>query len=189
MIMKSGITEKRLKDKRFKKTEEAILRVFFEAKEYISVKSLAIKIGVARSTIYCHHKTMRDILPDYEKYILKKYSRMVRGLVKNKISIKALYINMLLFILRDKKIFEILLKNRDKVVFEEMILKIEFVVEKEIKLPKNSEKLYRVFVGEMMALIERWGKDGFSEDGMNGVLFDMLSLTRTARTRLAGLLN
>ena len=71
--MKSGITEKRLKDKRFKKTEEAILRVFFETKECISVKSLAIKIGVARSTIYCHHKSIREILPDYEKYILKEF--------------------------------------------------------------------------------------------------------------------
>ena len=187
--MKSGITEKRLKDKRFKKTEEAILRVFFETKDYISIKSLAMKIGVARSTIYGHHRAMREILPDYRRYILKKYERMIRKMInKKETEIKILYINILLFILRDKKIFKVFLKNGDKAIFEEMILKIKPMVETEMGLPKNSEKLYKVFVSEIGTLIEWWGNEGFNEDDMNAVLSDMLSLTKTARTRLAGLL-
>ncbi|MBQ6461381.1 hypothetical protein IJJ36_03050 [Candidatus Saccharibacteria bacterium] len=188
--MKSGITEKRLKDKRFKKTEEAILRVFFETKECISVKSLAIKIGVARSTIYCHHKSIREILPDYEKYILKKYSKMVRQLAhKKEKKSRVLYINILLFVLRNKRIFEILLKHRNKIVFEEMILRIKPMIEGEMGLPENSEKLYKVFASEIAALIEGWGEEDFAEKNMSMVLSDIVFLTKTARTRLVELLD
>ena len=188
--MKSGITEKRLKDKRFKKTEEAMLRVFFETKECISVKSLAIKIGVARSTIYCHHKSIREILPDYEKYILKKYSKMVRQLAhKKETKPKVLYINILLFVLRNKKIFEVLLKYKNKAVFEEMILRIKPMIEREMGLPENSEKLYKVFASEIATLMEEWGKEGFGKKNMDVVLSDMVSLAKTARTRLVRLLD
>lgn len=63
---KFGITEKRLNDKRFKKTEEAILGAFFDKNGYITVMEIAKKVGVTRSTIYGHHRVMREIVKDYK---------------------------------------------------------------------------------------------------------------------------
>ena len=40
-----GLTEKRMQDKRFRKTEEMILKVFFEEDYYVSMQDVAKKIG------------------------------------------------------------------------------------------------------------------------------------------------
>ncbi len=46
-----GITEKKLRNRRFRRTEEAILKVFFEEDIYIGIGKMAKKAGVARSTV------------------------------------------------------------------------------------------------------------------------------------------
>ena len=60
-------------DKRYQKTEEQILRLFFEYGDSISVENMAKIIGVNRSTIYRHHRSMRKIIDDYIQVLINKY--------------------------------------------------------------------------------------------------------------------
>ena len=183
----SGITEKRLANRRFRKTEEAILSVFLSKDIYIGVNEMASKVGVARSTIYHHHRTIREIVPDYEKYILKKFSRVVRKKLKT-IGVREIMMGMLIFIVQNKKIFRLLFKSGDERILNELMMKMKPKIVNKMRLPKNCDKMYSVYTGEIMAIIKKWGADGFSETEMGGVLGDIMNLTETMRNRLSFLL-
>ena len=77
-----GLTEKRMNDRRFRRVEEAILKVVINEDYYIGVGEMAKKIGVARSTVYNHHRAVREIIPDYEKYLLSRYNRIINKILK-----------------------------------------------------------------------------------------------------------
>ena len=72
------ITEKRLKDKRFRDTEEAIVMAFFVLKDKICLKRLIKTAGISRSTLYRHHENINKIVPDYEEYMVSKYKRFIK---------------------------------------------------------------------------------------------------------------
>lgn len=185
-----GLTEKRMANKRFRKTEEAILRVFFEGDYYICVREVAKKVGVARSTIYIHHRAVREILPDYEKYILRKYGRIFRRMMRNKnVRLKNLYLKMLLFIMQEKKIFGMLIKNGRRMALEEMILKMKEKIISHAKLPKNSEKMFKIYISEVMGLVAEWEKSNFAEAKVEELLGDMMYLADTMRNRLGRLMD
>ncbi len=183
-----GLTEKRMANRRFRKTEDAILKVFFEETYFTCMVKIAKKVGVARSTIYSHHRAVKEILPDYEKYVMKKYEKMLRGLLKNKnVGLRMVYFRLLIFILQEKKIFLMLIKNNRSVLISRMILKFEPKILAYAKLPKNSEKIFAVYVGEVMSLIGKWMQEGFPEKGIDEVLNDIMFLTDTIRVRMRGL--
>ena len=92
------ITEKNFRNKRFRKSEEAILEAFFGNKEILSVRVIAKRAKVSRATFYRHHKAAYNIISDYEDYILEKYNRVLSRLVK-KMSLKVIFHQMLMFIL------------------------------------------------------------------------------------------
>lgn len=75
---KVRITEKKLNNKSFRNTEDKILRLFFAKHMLISIKELAMKIGIARSTVYRHHRSLERIIPDYEIFLMQKYRRAMR---------------------------------------------------------------------------------------------------------------
>ena len=186
-----GLTEERMNHKGFRRTEEAILKVFFNGKCCsFCVQEIARKIGVARSTIYSHHRALREILPDYEKYIFKKYKKMLRKTLKDKnVSLKRLYLKMLLFMIQEKKVFEMLIKNERRILVDNMIIAMEEEVIKHARLPKNSKKVFGVYVSEVAGLMEKWGRRGFPDDEIGGLLSEIMYLTDTARIRLAPLLD
>lgn len=182
---RAGITDKRLNNRRFRKTEEAILKVFFEEDNYISLGKMADKVGIARSTIYRHHKTVREIVPDYQKYILRKYRYLMHKIKKGRL--KVMYERMLLFMLQNRQIFEVLLKNGERGVLKSMIVIMEPEIVKYARLPKNYGKVFLVYMNEVVGLIEAWALDGFDEKKMRGLLVDVNYLTDTLRARLKGL--
>ena len=186
--MRVGITDKRLANKRFRKTEEAILRVFFEENIYIGMGELAEKAGVARSTIYHHHKTVRGIVVDYERYILRKYKRtMAKMLRARDTSTRMLYSKTLMFIIQHKQIFLIVIRGGRNEVFDKMMMVIKLTIEDIEKLPKNAVKIIDVYAGEVGVLLKRWGKGGFKENEVGVLLKDILYLTETMRVRLGPL--
>ena len=183
--MKVGITEKRLANKRFRRSEEAILRAFFDGDNYISIDRMAAKAGVARSTVYHHHRAVREIMPDYEKYILCQYRRMIRKVLRNeKVNINMICLKILVFVLSNKWIFEILVKDGDGRVFEKMFLEIRADLERIMRLPKNSGILFAVYKSEIARLMCEWGVRGFGERELEKVKMEMVYLTETARARL-----
>ena len=183
-----GLFEKRMLNRRFKRTEEAILAVFFQEGEEICAGEMAKRVGVARSTIHSHHRSMRDIIPNYERYILRKYRRMIRKMMKNQNArLKFLYFKTIFFIVQDKNVFGLLIKNERRVFIEKMLMEMKEKMINYMKLPKNSEKILKVYISEVTILIEDWGKRGFIEEEIEKLLSEVMFLSDTGKMRLGSL--
>ena len=184
-----GITDKRLHNRRFYKTEEAILKAYFGGGGYINAGQMAMQAGVARSTFYHHHQAVGKIMADYRNYVLGKFGRMVRKLFDKKdLSIKMLYMRTLLFIVHNKKIYKILMMGSDRGVLGRMIFRLKPWLVNKMGLPKNSDKIFLVYTGEVVALLDAWCHDGVPETEMEKLLGEIVYLTETARVRLKMLL-
>ena len=179
---RTGITEKRLNDRRFQKTEDAILAVFFAMRGYVSMSRLAVKVGVARSTIYCHHASIDGILTDYEKYILRKYRRTVRKMMKrDTVQTRVVYRQMALFMLQNRKIFEILIRGGNKAVLTEMVREVIGVTSARMKLPKNHKIGTEIYVSSVVEILWKWGKEGLMSMELTKVLANILYVTDNAK--------
>lgn len=179
---RTGITEKRLNDRRFQKTEDAILAVFFAMRGYVSMSRLAVKVGVARSTIYCHHASIDGILTDYEKYILRKYRRAVRKMMKrDTVQTRVFYRQMALFMLQNRKIFEILIRGGNKAVLTEMVREVIEVTPARMKLPKNHKIGTEIYVSSVVEILWKWGKEGLTSRELTKVLANILYVTDNAK--------
>ncbi len=187
-MVKSGLTEKRMRDRRFRRTEKAILYVVFSVRDYSSASIVAKKARISRSTLYRHHKNTRNIISDYEKYMLKKYSRTIEKWGKNK-KLRFYFEQMLFFIVANKKIILFLLKNGRTGIFEGMMTRLELKVVKATRLPKQAKTVLVVYRGEVLGLLEEWGKSEFSDKELDKVLENIMYLTNTIRSRLLGLEN
>ena len=182
------LTERKLKDTRFRKTEEAIFKVFFDGENGIklNVNEITAKIGVDRATFYRHHRAACEIEEDYERYILEKYIKLIQGIkMKGDIELRKLYYEMLIFILHNRKIFEALLKRRNLRVIGEMIE----MLGPEVQLSNNSERVFRVYIGEVVGLIVDWGMEGFRETEIVKLLDNIEYITDTVGERLKMLRN
>ena len=174
-----------LLNKRYRQTEEAILEVLLDSKEMPSVGELTKRARISRSTLYRHHRAIPGIVPDYEKEILIRYRKMIRKILKQKeISLKNVYLKTLFFVLRHKRVFEILFRYEGDRVVERMVLEVKDLIIKACHLPKNSEKMIKIYAKEIAGMVEMWGERGFNEDEMNKLLDDMMFLTREMRGRL-----
>ena len=179
---RTGITEKRLNDRRFQKTEDAILAVFFAMRGYVSMSRLAVKVGVARSTIYCHHASIDGILTDYEKYILRKYRRAVRKMMKrDTVQTRVVYRQMALFMLQNRKIFEILIMGGNKAVLTEMVREVIGATPARMKLPKNHKIGTEIYVSSVVEILWKWGKEGLMSRELTKVLTNILYVTDNAK--------
>jgi AcrR family transcriptional regulator len=183
-----GITDKRLNNRRFYRTEEAILRAFF-GDEYLSAREVARRAGIARTTFYHHHQSVAKIVADYQKYIINKYKRLVKKMLSaQKTPVRIMYERTLLFIVQHKRIFKILLMKRELSVLKYMISKMQLRLVEAMRLPKNSARIFLVYEGEVVSLIDAWCRNGMKEDEINQLLDEIMFLTETARVRLKVLL-
>lgn len=175
-----------MKDRRYRRTEDRILTVFFDENEKdCTMSKMARKARVGRSTIYTHHHAMREIIPDYEDYILAEYSAIARRRLKTKnSSLRIIYLDMLIFVLRHKKIFKMFLKYGDRKILERMVGKLEGRLARYMRFPKRYKKIFRIYVNEIVGVIEEWGEKGFSEKEIEKLLNDVMYLTETAHDRL-----
>ncbi|MBQ3348302.1 TetR family transcriptional regulator [Candidatus Saccharibacteria bacterium] len=180
-----GLTEKRMRDKRFKRTEEAILRVFFEEDNYISIEEIAKKVGVARSTFYHHHRAIREIIPDYERFLLRRYRRRVRRLLKkDNVRMKILYFEMLTFMARHREALGTLERDNRREVIAKMIQELAPKMDRLGSANDAHGKIMRVYQSEVVEIVRMWGEEGFSNEKIEVVLKDIMYLTETARVRL-----
>ena len=70
-----------------------------------------------------------------------------------------------------------------------MIGEIKMKVISYARLPKNSEKIFRVYISEVVGLVEEWGREGFLEVEIEKLLSEIMYLTDTMRSRLAPLMD
>ena len=157
-----GITDKRLNNRRFYRTEEAILKAFF-GNTYLSVREVTRQVGIARSTFYHHHQSTAKILADYQRYIKYKYKRKTKKMLVSQ-------------------------KVPERSILKNMIAKMQPRLVDIMHLPKNSKKIFLVYEGEVTSLIDAWCRNGMREDEINRLLDEIIFLTETARVRLKILL-
>lgn len=181
-----GITEKRLNNKRFRKTEEAILKAFFEGDNYISLGKMARRAGVARSTVYNHHRAVKEIVPDYKRYVLRSYARAINPLTRRKQTrMRSIFLRVLAFIAAHRSIFLVFARLGDTEVMLAMIDRLREKVRTHARVPRQRfERMFRVYRGEVMAILDEWAENEFAEEEMDWVLKELLYLTDTVGERL-----
>ncbi len=179
-----GISEKRLNNRRFKKTEEAILRVYLSDEECVSMGKMAKRAGISRSTLYHHHRTINSITIDYKKYVMRKYGRFLKREMRARIGVKSLLLQMILFVLHNKKAFEILFKRDKGDVIREMLGKKKEIIMRYACIRKNN-KVFMIYCSEMTELFREWSLDGFSETEIEELFENIVYLTDTIKQRLA----
>lgn len=182
---------KGLGDARFRRTEDALFGVIFEEGGMkLSVVEIARRIGVNRGTLYRHHRAMREIIKDYEQYILEKYAELMIEIRKrDSVELRRMYYEMVLFILQNRRIFEMLIKQKNFKVLDEMIVVLKPEIMDFIRLSGSHERIFRVYTGEIVGLITDWELDGFREVEIVKLLNNIMYLTESARRRLLSLAN
>ena len=177
-----------MRNKQYRRTEEAILEVLLNSREMPSTGELARRARVSRATLYRHHRAIPGIVPDYEREVLKRYRRMVRKLSKQRgMKLKNVYLQTLFFVLRNRRVFEILFRYEGGRVVERMVLEDRGKIARVCRLPGKSRKVVRIYAKEVAGVIEEWGRKGFKEEEAEKVLEEIMYLTGTMRERLGPL--
>lgn len=179
------ITERKLKDKRFRANEEAILVALISAKERLSPIRLARHAGISRATFYRHHKNVHEIVDDYERYILRKCKNTVMRLIKKNAHVKTVFQRILIFLSANKMIVKFLLENGCPGLIEKIVLALK---PKIIATGKVADgEMYNLYAKEVSGLIETWCRDGFNVDEISVTANKIMYLTKTAYMRLSPL--
>ena len=139
-----------MQNRRYRKTEEAILEVLLKAKEMPSTGELTKRARISRSTLYRHHRAMPGIIPDYERDILAAFKREAKKFSGHKeLNLESFYLKILIFILRYKRVFKILFRYSGDRVVETMVISAEEQIEKKCYLAKGSGRIFKI--GGVMA--------------------------------------
>lgn len=184
--MSERITESKLRNKRFRRTEEAIILAFFTTRELLSVERLIKLAGISRSTLYRHHHTIYEIAPDYERYIFKKCKRFVQRLkVSKQVRLKQFYQNFLIFLRVHHKIIIFLLKYGSPNLIEKMLQMSK------PKIPSlnriHNDEIFIIYTKEVSAVIEEWLSRGADKDEILPTVNKIIYLTNSVETRLSPL--
>ncbi len=181
----SGLTDKNMADKRFRKTEYAIFFAYYKLRSYPSAKKLAKTAKISRSTLYRHHKRVQYISVDYEEFLLRDYTKTINRLIEKDAEIKIIYLRTLVFITAHRRVFIALFKEDRKEVIKSMIgLLKSRIITKEWRLSGNLDKMYIVYANEILGVIECWSVQKFTDKSLERVLNDILYLTRASRKKL-----
>ena len=185
-IMKtSGLTDKNMADKRFRKTEYAIFFAYYKLRSCPSAKKLARTAKISRSTLYRHHKKVQLISVDYEEFLLHDYTKAINRLIKKDAEIRIIYLRTLAFISAHRRVFMALFKEDRKEVVKNMIgLLRARIVTREWRLSGNLDKMYIIYTNEILGVIECWSTHMFTDKYLEHVLNDILYLTRASRKKL-----
>lgn len=184
-MRKHCLTEKQMANRRFCKTEEALQNAICNSEECVSAGKLARKAKVSRVTLYRHHGAVYWIVPNYERYVICKFKRVLKKVLRREnVGIRTIYSQMLVFILGNKKMIGLIMEKGSKDFPERIVECFERKIVERCRLPKNSKKMIKVYKKEVAGIIEDWNKKGFSEDEVSKVLDDIMYLTNTLRSRL-----
>lgn len=182
--MKQKITDKKLKDQRFRKSERAIIKALFSSKRILGARVIVKRAKISRSTLNRHHGSVCEIVSNYEEYILEKYNRLMLGLIRKKgIRVRTIYYQILIFVIKNRDVFKMVIEKGDGKIIEKMVRKIEPKLMEVYRLPKNCEKILAVYEKEIIGVVEGWMRGDFKEDEMV-ILGDIMYLTETMRSRL-----
>ncbi len=175
-----------MQNRRYRKTEEAILEVLLKSKIMPSATELTRRAHISRPTLYRHHRAMPGIIPDYERDILAAFKQSSKKMFKQtEVEPKDIYFKMLIFIIKHKRVFKILFKYGGDRAVENMVLEVKAPIASACHPPKNSDLMFKIYAKEVAGVIEDWSEKGFPEDKIDHILKDIIYLTTTMRQRLS----
>lgn len=184
--MADRVTDKKLKNRRYRSTETRILITLLMIKDSLSLERLIRMAKISRSTLSRHHKNLHEIAPDYRKYVLKKCQNITRSLLKNPNSeLRTVYRRILVFMSANRLIMEFILEYGEQSVFEDIIYTIKPKILASSKI--TDEEMFMIYTKEVAGLIEEWGKQGYDKESIVSIINKILSLTETAHIRLNSL--
>ena len=180
------ITDEKLKNKRFRQTEETIIITFFSVKESLSLSHFFHTAHISRSTLYRHHKNLSEVAPDYEAYILYKCKKIMHSLMNNpKCQLRTLYSRILILMSANRLVMRFLLKYGRRDFFERMIITIKPRIIATNKITDG--EMFKIYTKEIAGLVEEWGRAGFNKNTIVSTVDKIMFLTNTAHIRLSPL--
>lgn len=184
--MADRITDKKLKNKRFRKNEEAIIMAFFLTKDKLSLKRLLYYAKISRSTLYRHHKNLNEVAPDYEKYILKKCKNYMKPFMKKEeLGLKTLYQRILVFLVANQFVINYLLKYSNHDFIEKIIKVLKPIILASDKV--DDGEVFKIYTKEVAVVIEEWCRLGFKKEDILPTANKIMYLTDQAYIRLSPL--
>ena len=184
----SKITDQKLKNQRFRKTEEIIIVNFCLLKGNLSVCRLIKTAKISHSTFYRHHHSIHEIIPNYEQYVLRKYKSLIKKTLRNKSTrLPHLFRMTLIFLTIHQKIVQFLLDYGSPNFTETLLssLSPEFLAAGQIK----NQVMLEIYLKEISALVEQWERNGFNKEEITAVTDKIVYLTDTAIARLGPVAN
>lgn len=169
-------------DKRYQKTEEQMLRLFFIYGDTITVERMAEIIGVSRSTIYRHHKSLKELIEYYIKKVVDECGEFCND------DTRKLCTDLLIYIIKNREVFLVFYKMRDSRALLAVLEMNENSLMEYAGYKQRVTKVFNIYKYEVLAVINIWGENGFSRDDFDVVLNDILFLTKNMKVRL-GLLS
>ena len=185
MRTRGGLTERKMKNKRYRRTEKAILIALFTFRNFPSMGTIAKRARIAKSTAYRHHTDSYEILTDFEDYLVARYWRETRMLMRiRKVRLVSLFRQMLMVLTFHREELEILINGGWARVIERLVAELKPKIIKRLKL---SDKQSDILVKEITGVIEQWGQKGFCEEEIAVIVEKIKYLIKTARERLGPL--
>ena len=182
----SGLTEKHMLNRHFRKTEHIILIAYYRLRDYPSAKKLAKLAKISRSTLYRHHHNIWKIPDDYETYLLVIYQRVINPyILKKDFSFKGYYFRTLIFISNHKEAFFLLFIEGHKDIVKKMLDALKPRISAIYHISgRNLDKIYSIYSNEILGLIENWGRQRFTLSMLNEILNDAIILTEDITNHL-----
>lgn len=168
-------------DKRYQKTEEQMLRLFFIYGDTITIERMAKILGVSRSTIYRHHKSLKELIDYYTKKVVSECGELCEE------NVKRFYTDLLIYIIKNREVFLVFYKMRDSRAILKVLEMNENSLMEYAGYKRRVRKVFNIYKYEVMAVMNVWGEKGFSRDDFDVVLNDILFLTKNMKVRLGAL--
>ena len=164
---------RKLKDLRFQGTEDQIFKAYFEDNKR-TLTEITKYVGVPRSTICRHHRTISEIKNDYIDFLVFKFCKEFEE-IKCKTELRQVLSFFLIFIIKNKRFLRGIFREGAG----EMIFRILRWLrdEKGLKYRVLEEGLLiKGFGYGMYAILEDWGEREFKETEMKAVFRRIVGL-------------
>ena len=172
-------------NKHYYRTECAIFHAFCKCRDCPSAKKIAKQAQVSRSTLHRHHRSVNLIIRDYEEYLFKTFSHIIKHYLRKKHpKLRVVYLRTLIFISNNRMLFKELFNENHKEIIKKMLNHISAIVIDEWRLGKNPEKMFIVYENEVLGAIEIWAKQNFSNQYLDQTLENIIHLTKMTRHNL-----
>ena len=185
MAEKGGALINKMKNRRFRKTEEAIFRVFEKLPVDCTAEEIAKMVGISSSTFYRHHQSVSKILCDYEQLIMEMYAGMVEKINGRNMETGNILYQTLIFVMANKEIIKAVAEKDNYLIIYQMIIFLKPII---MKRP-GEDKIFNIYACEICGVIMDWQENDYAVEQFGVVRKNIIYLTKTARRRLEPLAN